>query len=880
VLKTIFFLLLSLVPIKAMAQSHITGKVTAASGEVLQGTSIMLKSNEDKLIAYTATGENGIYILDVKEPGSYSIEVVYLGFAKQKLALTIPQGTTTLDFLLEESQEILHEVIIEHEQPVKLRGDTLIYDAKKLAKGHEVVVEDLLKNIPGITVLNDGRLFYGKTEVEKVMVDGDDFFNRGYSLLTKNMPTQPLDKIEVLQNYSNNKLLKGIEDSGKVALNLTIDDKYKNLWFGDLVLGYGNEDRYNIGGNLMNFSKAYKLFFTFNANNAGYDNVGNINDMIFDSNEMESIGRGYSAFTVMNAGTSVTRLDQKRSLFNNSEMATLSTIIPISTKLKLQLKGFLGSDELDAWNRSYSVVDLPETYFENVESNTSRNKIKKGYINAFLNYDVSKTMMLQSSSTFNKGTNDFRNNLTFNDISTRENLGTEDTYFDQKLTYTQQWNKNTAVLLKSRFLTDRLPQHYQINDYLLNDLFAGENITSVGNDVRSKRQYFGLQADFRLKQANNDLIAFSVGYDDNRDFLKTTFMLFSDSGVTLPEDFQSESQLSIGDLYANSAYTWKLNKLSISANLNAHQFFNKFENRYNKSKNQNPFYVNVVLDASYPINPKNLLSAHYSYRVNNNNILQVNDAYLLTSSRSFVKGLGDFNQLENTSAGIDYTTKHYLNRYSFSWALDYSKQNEAIRYRSTLEQNSALSEAFVMKGGDRFNGNFRSHFVVKKLKGSIMFEARAGRSLYYNIINNSGLRKNISYSQNYNLSWRSDFKGAFDFHIGTDWNFSQTKSEKTFHNSTKISFLDLLYKQGNYFTLKIRTEHYNFGGLDKYNNYFFNDIESSYFFADKKYTISLDARNLFNVKTFTSYYISDYGYSSSSARLLPRYILLSFKFRF
>ncbi len=51
------------------------------------------------------------------------------------------------------------------------------------------------------------------------MIDSDHFFNKGYILLSKNMLSEPLDKIEVLQKYSNNKLLKGIENSNKVALS-------------------------------------------------------------------------------------------------------------------------------------------------------------------------------------------------------------------------------------------------------------------------------------------------------------------------------------------------------------------------------------------------------------------------------------------------------------------------------------------------------------------------------------------------------------------------------------------------------------------------------------------------------------------------------------
>ncbi|MDV6167521.1 TonB-dependent receptor [Flavobacterium sp. DG1-102-2] len=880
-LKIIFPFLFFLLAIPALAQTQLTGKITALSGETLPGASVVIKNNEGKFVAYGISQENGSYTLTVKKGGDYTLEVNFLGFQKITQKITLTDGKNlTQNFTLKESEEQLKELVIEAEQPVRLHGDTLVYDAKALSTGHEVVVEDLLKNIPGVTVQKDGKIFYGETEVEKVMVDGDDLFNRGYSLLTKNMPSKPLDKVEVLQNYSNNKLLKGIEDSKGVALNLTIDEKYKNLWFGDASLGYGNDERYNVGGNLMNFSKLYKNFLTVNLNNAGYDRVGDINGMIYNSNDMESTGGAGNATSIMSGSLGGPRLDESRFRFNNAEMATLSTVIPLSQKVKLTLKGFLGFDELRGWNNSYSVVDIPGTFFENTQSNSAKNKLKKGYVSAYFNYDISKTKMLQWSSSLNKGTTDYRNDLVFNGAATREDLDTRNTYFDQKLTYTQKWNERNVVLLKARFMTDKLPQQYGMNDYLLGDLFQYDNITDTGNSIRSKKQYAGLQADFKLKQKNNDLIEFTVGYDDNRDDLSTRFSLFTDTGAIQPDGFQSHSKYNVGDLYANSGYKWELGKLSIGANASIHQLFNRFEGTEGSTKKQNPFFVNPVVNASFRFNPQNILSANYSYRVSNSSLLQVNDAYVLTSSRSFSKGLGYFNQLESSSAGISYATKHYLNRYSFNWGLNYSKQNDAIRSRTQLDQNSSLSEAFVMKGGDRFAANFNSHIVVKKLKGSVQAGVTASKSVYYNIVNESGLRKINSYMQNYTLGWRSDFKAAFDFNIGTAWDYSQTKTEMTFKNSTKVSFLDLMYKSGKNFNMKLTTEHYNFGGLDRFNDYFFSDFESSYSFKDQKYIITLNARNLFNTDTFTTYSISDTGYSTYSYRLLPRYVMLSLKFRF
>jgi len=877
-----FLFILLFLSLPLFSQTEISGKITAASGEVLPGASVLLKDKDQKITAFAITGDGGSYLLETKQPGEYSLEANFLGYEKQAVPVTIlaTNKTITKHFTLKEGGALLKEVVIEAEAPVKRKGDTLVYDAKALSTGHEAVVEDLLKNIPGITIQKDGTIKYGDAIIEKVMVDGDDLFNRGYSLLTKNMPTQPLDKIEVLRNYSKNKLLKGVEDSDGVALNLTIDEKFKTIWFGNLTAGYGNDNRYKASGNLMNFGKKYKNFFSASANNAGYDDVGNISEMQFNSSDLETIGMGSRATQVMSLAAGVSRIDESRARFNNAKRGTFSTILPLGSKTKLRLNGFLGHDRLNIYQSSLDVFNFGNTNFENSQTSNTSTGISKGYMSAYISSDLSSTQMLQSLTTLNGGKNNFGNSLVFNGVATNEQLVTKNTYIDQQLTYTHKWNMRNVVLIKGRYLNDRLPQTYAIDDYLMGDLFTYDNINSVSNTIKSRMQYAGLQADFKLKQKNNDLIAFTVGFENHHDNIATQFSLFTDSGVIRPADFQANACYNVGDLYAQSGYSWKFKKISLSGNLDVHQLFNRFENKNGTAKTQNPFYVNPSLYFKWEIKPDNVVTASYRYNVTNSNIVQVNDAYLLTSSRSFAKGLGYFNQLENSTATMGYTTKHYLNRYSFTFGLNYSKQNDVLSYRSRLDQNSSLSEAFVMRGGDREGITLGSHYVIKPLKGTLGFDGSGYRTVYYNEVNGSGLRKNTIYNQSFKVNWGSSFKSPFNFKLGSEWNFSQVHSDYTFKNKSKNSYLDLMYAVSNKLDVKVKTEHYNFGGLDNNNNYFFADLEVKYSFKKDKYAISLDGRNLFNTNTFTTYSVSDLGYSTSSYRLLPRYVMLSFSYRF
>src|SRR5690606_32631109 len=263
--------------IHIQAQTTLGGTVTDDFGEHIDNASVLVKDNEEHILQFGFTNNQGQYDIQIENEGKFVVEVNKMGYEKSSkpLSVTPHKKQYTVDFVLQERLEVLEELVIEIDNPIQLRGDTLVYDAKTFATGREQVVEDLLKNIPGITVEKDGKIKFEDTYIEKVMVGGDDLFNRGYAILTKNMPNQPLDKVEVLRNYSNNKLLKGVEESGRVALNLTIDEEYQNIWFGDITAGYGlvSENRYDVSGNLMNFSKKYKNFLTYGLNNVGADRV-------------------------------------------------------------------------------------------------------------------------------------------------------------------------------------------------------------------------------------------------------------------------------------------------------------------------------------------------------------------------------------------------------------------------------------------------------------------------------------------------------------------------------------------------------------------------------------------------------------------------------
>jgi len=884
IMVRILFIILFFQSCQMFSQTAIEGKVFAEDSNPVPHASILIKDSDNQIIHYAFSDKDGYYKMKISSRSTIIIEVNKMGFLKYNSEISIKPDTINLvNLTLESDSTILKDMIIEINNPIVVRSDTLEFDAKSFSTGREVVVEDLLKNIPGIVVEKDGTIKYEDKKIEKLMIDGDDLFNRGYSLLSKNMPSKPVSKVQVLTKYSNNKLLKGIEDSSKVALNLTIDKDFQDLWFGDLTVGYGlvSENRYDASGNLMNFSAKFKNFLSGSLNNIGLDKIGSLEDMFYNNTEIESIGLSSQLYGIFNiANGKSTELKDHRTRLNNSENIALSSIFPINKKLKVKVSGFVGFDENYAFHSRTAVTNVENQNFVNYENSSFTSHLNKHYINLLATYDISKTNLLQISTVWNQGSITVNNDLDLNGMDTNERLKTRNDFFDQKITYTHQWKERNVLLLKTRYYTNAVPQFYNINDYLLGDLFSFE-AQSVDNRINNKKSFIGFELDTKLKQRNGSLIDFQVGYVNSIQTLNTVFRLYDGPEIHQPSDFQTISSFNMGDLYGRTSFSWSEGRFKVTGRTEAHQLFNSFSTLSSQKKDA-PFYINPSLNSIFELSPTQNISASYMITFQNSSVTQTNDTYILSSSRSFNRGLGEFKITDFQMGNVTYSIRHYLNRYRFALSAIYRKQNRTIANSSEIEQYSSLSQAFFTKGGQTYGVNLSSSFNWKQLKSAFSFDAGYSHMTSYNEVNNSGIRKNDLFRQFCKFSWRSLFRSFFNFNLGTEWTTSKVQSPDFINNYTNgFNFLDLYFQPSEQFTAKLISEHYYFGNLSyDQRNHIFVDFEVLYKFKGDKYTISLRGNNMLNKTEFRSYYVNEFGYSTTSYRLMPRYLLASCKVRF
>ena len=868
------------------SQTTVKGKISDQNGEPIVSASVILKTNTDDTIGFATSDENGKYEIIFEKMGNLIIQINSLGYEtnEQHISIVKKNEVKSIDVILKTKETILEEVFIETKKSITVKNDTIIFNAKSFLRGDEQVVEDLLKKIPGLNITSDGTVKIGNQEVEKIMIDGDDMFEKGYKILTKNMPVNPIDKVELYQNYSNNKHLKGIENSDKVAINLTLKENYKRQWFGNMNIGYGliSENRYDTRSNLMNFGKKSKYYFLTNLNNIGYDAVGEIDNLIrpYRVGEPGSIGDNQSVKTLLSIGIETPDLKPKRTNFNNAEMISLNSIFMLSEKVKLKTIGFLNTDENDYFKNSFQSFIVGNETFINTEDLIGRKTKLIGFGKIDLIYDISKTKTLETTTKFNQTNENNSTSLFFNNDLLNEKLTSNNQLFDQKIVFTSKFQESKVFLLSSRYIYEKTPQEYFVNQFILQDLFM-LNANNTNQYSQNKMQFVGIEAHLLSKKKNDDLFEIKLGNQLRIDNLKTKFgLLNNETSLSLPINFQNNSTYFVNNLYASLKYRWKINNFNFLTQSDFHQLFNELENLDSKI-NQTPFYIIPKIGIDWQINEVNKITSSYTYNTTNTGILDIYSGFVQTDFRSFSKGLEEFNQLNSSNLAINYTLGNWGDKFFANTFLIYSKNNDFYSNNSTITQNYSLSEKIIIKDREFLSLSSNIDYYFNFIKSNLKINLGGSKTNFKNIVNNSNTREVNNLNTIYGFELRSGFKGFFNYHFGSKWNYNQVKTTITNDFTNNISFLDLSFMFSKKFNIQLQSERYFFANLDINNNkYYFLDLEARYTVKENKLTFFLSGNNLFDTTTFKNYNITDIDISKTEYKLQPRYILLKMEFRF
>ncbi|SFO32836.1 TonB-dependent Receptor Plug Domain [Algoriphagus ornithinivorans] len=326
-----------------------TGTVIDGSiNQPMVGANVQIKTVTDSLLRGTVTDGQGKFEIIRPNIPQVKIEITFIGYRTITKIHSMREPVDLGDLILLEDTKVLGEVLIEGQVPVgEQKGDTTSFNANAFKTRENAQAEDLIRKLPGVTFQN-GQIQAQGEQVQRVLVDGREFFGSDPSIALRNLPADAIERVEVLDQRSDQSRLTGFDDGNYTkTINIILRSDKKNGQFGRAYAGYGTDDRYSAGGslNLFNGDRRVSILGLFN----------NVNQQNFSSQDLAGV-------TANASGGGGRRFGGGRFGGGNNNFFVGNDIGIIATNA-------LGLNYSDKWGKK---VNFTGSYFFNNTNNTLR----------------------------------------------------------------------------------------------------------------------------------------------------------------------------------------------------------------------------------------------------------------------------------------------------------------------------------------------------------------------------------------------------------------------------------------------------------------------------------------------------------------------------
>lgn len=259
-------------------RTTIKGTLQDTIHEVIPFATVMLLNPADSaLVNYTSSNDKGEFTFANVKNSTYLLKVSHMSYLPLQKKI-LPSATAINDLQMVNmkpiSQMLMEVVIKAAKAPLRIKGDTVEYDASTFKVPTGSTVEDLLRRLPGIDVDADGNISTQGKDVKRLYVDGKTFFGDDPKSVTKNLGAESISKVQVYNEKSEQSKLTGVDDGSKEkAMNLELKAEYKKGSFGKVSVAAGTEERWAGRANYNRFNDKTQLSFIGYGNNINQTGV-------------------------------------------------------------------------------------------------------------------------------------------------------------------------------------------------------------------------------------------------------------------------------------------------------------------------------------------------------------------------------------------------------------------------------------------------------------------------------------------------------------------------------------------------------------------------------------------------------------------------------
>lgn len=870
-ISLIFVLILLLFGIGVQAQTVINGRVSDTSGEPIPNLSVLVHiAGSDLIMAYAFSDIDGNYTISFNLTAD-SLDVKTNSSFFEKKTLRVPNVSQTIDFVLKEEVKQLKGVTV-MAKPVEKTGDTVEYFVDSFVGLQDKSIEDVLKKMPGIEVENNGKILYQGLPIQKFYVEGMDLMDGRYSVVSKNLPHQSVASVEIYENHQPIELLRDKVSTERASINIKLSKNVTVSGTGEVGVG-AYPLLWNANITPMLFSSKLQMVTSLQSNNIGKDLL-NSDLNFYSENTEERPPDATEDLAIQTASTPL--IEKNRYLNNTSHFANFNILTPISQKTQMRVNLSYINDlqkQSSFRQNTYLLPDDTISYTENIN-----NKIYDSYLKADVAIDRNdKNAYIKDKIDFSKRWNKSYGYVLNDNEDVNQMLNNQAMTVSNDLRILFPVGKHLLDFV-SYVSYDNMPESLEVEPGVFEDVF---NFDKSYNKIRQeydKERFYTNEALSGIFMFGGLVVSSKLGFSYYQNKIKTDALIFQDSTAANDNIFVNDVTHSYTQPYLKTKLEYKLGKATVSMYLPLSLDYAITESKGYRQELPKLFF-NPTLSLKYTFNYMFKFYAYGKYEQKIDNFENYYDNIVLNNYQSITRMTAPMSVSNLVRANARLTFEQPFYAINSSLIYTYQQRKTAMTYKYDIDDKGAsiLQKVNIPNLTQYHLVNFNIKKFISPIKTTIGLKSNFAYTKGHNILNDSLVEnRNMSSSIMPNVI----ISLTRYVHLEYSFNFNNIISYIGNEEKNKVSYFrhycDIgIFPHRNHL-VSLDTELYSHRG----EHYVYVDLSYQYSIPKHRIDFELKCSNIFNNKSYVSYYSGAFSIEESIYEIRPMEIMCSMKFRF
>lgn len=913
---TLFFILCCL-PFLVQAQkapATIKGTVfdTISKKGLAYATISVVDAKDSTLISFARADSLGKFKLSNLHKGNYLLSASYVGYVPVWKSLLIRNDGEEIDFGRISMTDIVTAgdvTVTARRAPVTINNDTIEFNTENFKTQPNAVVEDLLKKLPGVTVDNDGTVRVNGQKVNRVLVNGKEFFTGDPKMATKNLDADAIDKVQVFDKKSDRAEFTGVDDGqSEKAINLKLKKDRNHSLFGKVAAGGGTDKRYDAQTNINKFNGDQQFSLIGMGNNVNKQGFS-ITDVLNFTGELSRGMRSGSGVNIQIGGGSdnglpITGMGQNQQGVAKTFAGGVNYNDTWNKKTDFNMSGMGSNIDLRTDRSTVRQNLLPGNEFDYISNSSTAKNNKQQRINMTYDSKIDSSTSIKFTPQFTTQQSDSR---TTSDYVSQNNKGVKlnDGVTDSR-THSEAFNFGGNALFrkklkkKGRTISSTVSLAYndskQNGDLYTKNTFYNsgtalpDSVTNQKNTREAVTRSIGANLVYTEPVGKRSLLEFSGFFNTNTGNSKrVTYDYGTLSGKYDQFNTQQSNDFKSEYMYAGGSLAFRSNQKSVSYTLGTSLQGATLNSTNNTTgKNIRQIFTDALPNANiqYRFNSSRSMSLNYNTSTTQPGTLQLQPVTDVSDPLNTYTGNPNLKRSYQQSLSLNYFATNMYSQRNFFAFLSFSKTDNAIVNSDSIRLNgSRITMPVNANGNYVLFGSINAGFPIKKLKSRV--DLGLGSNILHNMSFVNGKENGIdNFSISPNMNYSFSLENKIDISANARLNIS--KAKYSLQPQLNSNYLQQVYgfDMTNYLPWGLVLNNnmnytINSGRADGYNTSvaFWNASIAKSFLKNKRAEIKFSAFDLLNQNIGVSRNANQNYIEDTRYNVLQRYFLMSFTFR-